>query len=47
MLINRVVLVILEEKGIMAQKEWEKRIEAKIHKSNKKIVSYRALQFES
>jgi len=33
---------LLEEKGILTQKEWEKKIESKI---NKKSKSYREIQF--
>ena len=36
---------LLEEKGVLTQKEWEKRIKAKIEKSKGKI-EYRDLQFE-
>lgn len=34
---------ILEEKGILTQKEWEKRIHTKL---DKKTKSYREIQFE-
>lgn len=35
---------LLEEKGILTQKEWENRIRQKIEKG-KKQISYRELQF--
>lgn len=35
---------ILEEKGVLTQKEWESRIKEKIEKK-KKLRSYRDIQF--
>jgi len=35
---------LLEEKGILTQEEWEKKIKAKIDKS-KEQISYRDIQF--
>jgi len=38
------LIELLEEKGILTQKEWEDRIKHKIEK-NQKLVSYRKIQF--
>lgn len=38
---------LLEEKRIITQEEWEKRIESLLHKNNKRTVSYREIQFGS
>jgi hypothetical protein len=35
---------ILEEKGVLTQEEWEKRIKSKIDKASK-LKSYRDIQF--
>jgi len=36
---------VLEEKGILTQEEWEKKIKSKIEKRSK-TTSYRELQFK-
>lgn len=41
-----VLIEILEEKGILTQEEWEKRLKQKLEKTKRKL-SYREIQFQN